>query len=99
MNNLPAGLIAGNILQAGNVPEIVKSAILIAVDLGPNPSITGSLATILWLVALRREGITVSAWSFLKLGTLIMTTALLFAIASLGFAIKPKYTRVGLISY
>jgi len=61
MNNLPAGLIAGNIVQAGHVPEIVKSSILIGVDLGPNLSITGSLATILWLVALRREGITVSA--------------------------------------
>ncbi|MDQ6845506.1 MAG: arsenic transporter, partial [Bacteroidota bacterium] len=83
MNNLPAGLIAGNIVQAGRVPEIVKSSILVGVDLGPNLSITGSLATILWLVALRREGITVSAWSFLKLGALVMTTALLFTIASL----------------
>lgn len=83
MNNLPAGLIAGNAVQASHVPEIVKSSILIGVDLGPNLSITGSLATILWLVALRREGLHVSAWTFLKLGALIMTTALLFAIGSL----------------
>ncbi len=83
MNNLPVGLIAGNAVQAGHVPEIVKSAVLIGVDLGPNLSITGSLATILWLVALRREGQSVSAWSFLKLGLLIMTIALLFAIGSL----------------
>jgi arsenical pump membrane protein len=83
MNNLPAGLIAGNAVQAGHVPEIVKSSILIGVDLGPNLSITGSLATILWLVALRREGQIVSAWTFLKLGSLIMTVALSFAIGSL----------------
>jgi arsenical pump membrane protein len=83
MNNLPAGLIAGNAVQAGHVPEIVKSSILIGVDLGPNLSITGSLATILWLVALRREGQTVSAWTFLKLGFLIMTVALLCAIGAL----------------
>jgi len=83
MNNLPAGLIAGNVVQSGHVPEMVKSAVLIGVDLGPNLSVTGSLATILWLVALRREGITVSAWAFLKLGSLIMTIALLFAIGSL----------------
>ncbi len=83
VNNLPAGLIAGNVVQSGHVPEMVKSAVLIGVDLGPNLSITGSLATILWLVALRREGITVSAWTFLKLGSLIMTIALLFAIGSL----------------
>jgi len=83
MNNLPAGLIAGNAMQAGHMPEMVRSSILIGVDLGPNLSITGSLATILWLVALRREGQNVSAWTFLKLGLLIMTIALLFAIASL----------------
>lgn len=83
MNNLPAGLIAGNVIQAGHAPELVKSAILIGVDLGPNLSITGSLATILWLVALRREGKTVSAWSFLKLGSFIMIIALLFTLASL----------------
>ena len=83
MNNLPAGLIAGNVIQAGHVPEAVKSAVLIGVDLGPNLSITGSLATILWLVALRREGITVSAWSFLKVGFVVMTVALLTALASL----------------
>lgn len=83
MNNLPAGLIAGNAIQTGFVPEIVKGSILIGVDLGPNLSITGSLATILWLVALRREGVNVSAWTFLKLGSIIMTIALLFAIGSL----------------
>jgi arsenical pump membrane protein len=83
MNNLPAGLIAGNVLQAGHVPEMVKSAVLIGVDLGPNLSITGSLATILWLVALRRENQTVSAWTFLKLGSLVMTAALIAALASL----------------
>lgn len=83
MNNLPVGLIAGHVVQGGHVPEIVKSAVLIGVDLGPNLSITGSLATILWLVALRREGQNVSAWTFLKLGALVMTTALIFVIASL----------------
>jgi arsenical pump membrane protein len=83
MNNLPVGLIVGNVMQGGHVPEIVKSSVLIGVDLGPNLSITGSLATILWLVALRREGQSVSAWAFLKLGFLIMTVALLFTIASL----------------
>ncbi len=83
MNNLPVGLITGSVMQGDHIPEIVKSSALIGVDLGPNLSITGSLATILWLVALRREGQSVSAWAFLKLGFLIMTVALLFTIASL----------------
>ncbi|WP_460504042.1 ArsB/NhaD family transporter, partial [Hymenobacter agri] len=83
MNNLPAGLIAGNVMQTAQVPEAVKSAVLIGIDLGPNLSVTGSLATILWLVALRRENITVSAWQFLKLGAVVMTVPLLLSLASL----------------
>ena len=83
LNNLPAGLLAGNVLQTAHVSETVKSAVLIGIDVGPNLSITGSLATILWLVALRRENITVSAWQFLKLGALVMTIPLLLAIGSL----------------
>jgi len=83
MNNLPAGLIAANAVQVAHVPEIVKSSILIGIDLGPNLSITGSLATILWLVALRRENLSVNFLTFLKLGFLIMTPALLLALATL----------------
>jgi arsenical pump membrane protein len=52
-------------------------AVLIGVDLGPNLSVTGSLATILWLIALRREGIAISAWEFLKVGFVVMPLALI----------------------
>jgi arsenical pump membrane protein len=83
MNNLPAGLITGNVLQTAHVSETIKSAMLIGIDLGPNLSVTGSLATILWLVALRRENIEVSAGQFLKLGALVMTVPLLLAVGSL----------------
>jgi len=39
--------------------------------------VTGSLATILWLTALRREEIEVSAWRFLRIGFLVMPAALI----------------------
>ena len=81
VNNLPAGLVAGRVVEIANVPEHVRSAVLIGVDLGPNLSVTGSLATILWLTALRREGINVTTTAFLKLGFLVMTPALLLALA------------------
>ena len=81
VNNLPAGLVAGRVVELAQVPGPVRSAVLIGVDLGPNLSVTGSLATILWLTALRREGQSVSAWAFLKLGVLVMPPALLLAIA------------------
>jgi arsenical pump membrane protein len=83
VNNLPAGLLAGSVVNASHVPRQVASAVLIGVDLGPNLSVTGSLATILWLSALRREDQDMSAWSFLKLGTLVMPPALLLALAGL----------------
>ncbi len=81
-NNLPVGLVAGRVVQIAKVPDHVRSAVLIGVDLGPNLSVTGSLATILWLTALRREGQTVGAWTFLKLGALVMPTALILSIAA-----------------
>ncbi|WP_246258064.1 ArsB/NhaD family transporter [Pararobbsia alpina] len=51
-------------------------------DLGPNFSVTGSLAPILWLTALRRDGIEVPAWSFLKLGVMATLPALAAALAA-----------------
>ena len=83
VNNLPAGLIAGTAVQAAGVPVQVSSAVLIGVDLGPNLSVTGSLATILWLTALRREGVQVRSLDFLKLGALIMPPALALSLAAL----------------
>ena len=82
MNNLPAGLLAGAAMQSAHASPEMTAATLIGVDLGPNLSVTGSLATILWLTALRRENLTVSAWRFLKLGVLVMIPALLGALAA-----------------
>ena len=80
-NNLPAGLLASATLAAAQPSPAISAAVLIGVDLGPNYSVTGSLATILWLVALRREGLDVGAWTFLKFGLLVTTPALLASLA------------------
>jgi arsenical pump membrane protein len=81
-NNLPVGLVAGSVAASDHLPPPVIRAMLIGVDLGPNLSVTGSLATILWLVALRREAIEVSAWRFLRLGLLVTPPALVAAMAA-----------------
>jgi arsenical pump membrane protein len=83
VNNLPAGLVLGTAVQSAAAPSSITGAVLIGVDLGPNLSVTGSLATILWLAALRREGQRVGVWAFLKLGMLIMPPALILALGSL----------------
>jgi len=88
VNNLPLGLLAGATIQAAHVKGLVANAVLIGVDLGPNLSVTGSLATILWLLALRKdsaagtggEKLDVSFWKFLKIGAVAMPLALFAAL-------------------
>ena len=82
MNNLPAGLIASSAVALAHPPPKLVDALLIGVDLGPNLSVTGSLATILWLNALRREGESVGFWRFLKVGVLATPPALGLALAA-----------------
>ncbi len=82
INNLPAGLIASTTINQAQPPKVVIDALLIGVDLGPNLSMTGSLATILWLTAIRREGEDVTFWRFLKVGAVVMPPALALAIGA-----------------
>ncbi len=77
MNNLPVGLMAGAAIRNAHESGLVAHALLIGVDLGPNLSVTGSLATILWLIALRREKVEITAWEFFRLGILAMPLALI----------------------
>ena len=82
MNNLPAGLVASTAVAQAHPPRLVVDGLLIGVDLGPNLSITGSLATILWLQAIRREGEDVGFWRFLKVGAVAMPLALIAALGA-----------------
>lgn len=88
VNNLPSGLISGAAVKAAAASGTLRHALLIGVDLGPNLSVTGSLATILWLIAIRREGEEIGFWKFLKWGALIMPPAL--ALAVLASLIGPQ---------
>ena len=88
VNNLPLGLIAGSTLQSAHITGPIAHAVMIGVDLGPNLSITGSLATILWLIALRKEKLEVTFWHFLKIGAVAMPIAL---VAALGGSILMQF--------
>ncbi len=94
VNNLPLGLVAGATVRAASPGALLTHAILVGVDLGPNLSVTGSLATILWLLALREphspaggseraDKVQVSFLDFLRVGAIAMPVALLAAIAGL----------------
>jgi arsenical pump membrane protein len=84
-NNLPVGLILGTLTHGSPLPPRIVGAMLVGVDLGPNLSVTGSLATLLWLVALRREGQNISAWKFLAVGSCVMPPALIAALGGVSW--------------
>jgi arsenical pump membrane protein len=46
-------------------------------DLGPNLTTIGSLATVLWLLILRRQGIDVSGLDYFKVGVIVTPIMLL----------------------
>jgi arsenical pump membrane protein len=86
INNLPTGLIGAAAVKAAHGTLLMHAAVLLGINLGPNLSVTGSLATILWLMALQRENIQISGWKFLRTGFVIMPPALLLAVVVLAFA-------------
>ncbi len=80
INNLPAGVIARYALRAHGIAPHVAHAVLVGIDLGPNLSISASLATLLWVMMLRREGIEVNAWRFLAIGAAVTIPSLALAL-------------------
>lgn len=83
INNLPVGLLARFALDGLHQHAAFVQAVVAGIDLGPNLSISGSLATLLWLSALRREGVQIGFWSFLRMGAIVMPAALLLTILAL----------------
>lgn len=82
MNNLPVGLAGGAALRP--TPQL-SHAVLIGVNIGPNLSVTGSLATILWLMTLRRENVDMTRAQFFKTGLVVMPAALICSLIALWF--------------
>jgi arsenical pump membrane protein len=83
INNLPMGLIGATAVHAAHSSMMMHAAVLLGINLGPNLSITGSLATILWLDALRRENVQVTGGQFLRTGAILMPCAMIVALLPL----------------
>ena len=79
INNVPMTLVMTSTLE--HLPTTPEPALIYATifgaDLGPNLTIVGSLATMLWLVILRRKGLEISAKQYFKLGLLFVLPSLL----------------------
>jgi arsenical pump membrane protein len=80
INNLPVGVIARYALRGHGISPHIAHAVLVGVDLGPNLSVSASLATLLWLMMLRRDGIEVNAWRFLAIGAMVTLPSLVLSL-------------------
>jgi arsenical pump membrane protein len=67
-NNLPVGLNLGEVMPALHASAQTSAAALIGVNLGPNATVNGSLATVLWLTIVRRADVDVSPLAFARVG-------------------------------
>ena len=83
INNLPVGLNLGETLPAMHATTHMAEAALVGVNLGPNATVNGSLATLLWLGIVRRAHIAVSPLAFARLGVLATVPALVAALVLL----------------
>jgi arsenical pump membrane protein len=86
LNNLPAALVAASAL--GGLPSGIErsdlaAAVIVGVNLGPNLTTIGSVATMLWLVLVRQRGMQVSALTYFRVGILTTVPALLAAVVGL----------------
>jgi arsenical pump membrane protein len=75
-NNLPVGLELGRFVAGAHPPTPLASAALLGVNIGPNFSVNGSLATVLWLAIVHRAGVRVSPLQFAAVGALATPIAL-----------------------
>lgn len=79
-NNLPVALFVRSAATGATLSPRLLHAALVAIDLGPTLLVTGSLASLLWLVTLRRAGLSVTPWQFFRLATGVAIPALLCAL-------------------
>ena len=79
VNNLPVGLDLGRYVGAAHPPAALSAAALVGVNVGPNLTANGSLATLLWLAILRREGVAIGPLRFAAVGIVAAPLALIAA--------------------
>jgi arsenical pump membrane protein len=85
INNLPAVLVLLPVAAPSGAGAVL--AVLLGVNIGPNLTYTGSLATLLWRRVLRRQGAGPSLREFTRLGLLTVPAGLVIAVLALWAAL------------
>jgi arsenical pump membrane protein len=92
VNNVPMTVMAingvGPLLESGEASVSVVYAALIGTNVGPNLTIVGSLATLIWLSIVRDRGIEIGARDYLKVGAVATPFILLAAVFGLWLSLQ-----------
>jgi arsenical pump membrane protein len=83
LNNHPMALLGALALERSGGDHTAVMAALIGGDLGPRLLPIGSLAGLLWLAILRRQGVTISFVQFVRIGLVVTPPALIVSVAVL----------------
>jgi len=83
VNNIPAALLARSVLQQSHAHAPLVYAALLGTNIGPNLTLSGSLATLLVLTSARKKGEDIRALDFFKVGLLVTPLTLLTAVLAL----------------
>ncbi len=92
INNVPMTVVAaraiGPLLAQGTLRPATAYAALLGADIGPNLTIVGSLATLIWLAIVRDRGMDVSLRDYLRVGLLATPPTLLAAAIGLWLSLR-----------
>ena len=87
VNNLPATLLLLSVLGP-HAPVAVLLAVLLGVNIGPNLTYVGSLATLLWRRVLHRHDAAPGHKDFTVLGVLTVPACLVASVTALWLALQ-----------
>jgi len=92
VNNLPGVLVFVSGAEAGGVPRTLQEPFLFGAlagaDLGPNLTPVGALSTMLWLAIVRRRGVEVTAWDFMRIGLVVAPLTILAALLLIALSFR-----------
>jgi arsenical pump membrane protein len=92
LNNLPMMLVALDALRplisGGQLGAEAIYATVVGTGVGPNLTVVGSLATLIWLSIVRGKGVEVTAWDYLKVGAISTPPILLASALGLWFLLR-----------
>ncbi len=92
LNNLPTMLLAldasGPLVSGGQLSQAAVYATVVGTGVGPNLTVVGSLATLIWLSVVRGKGVEVTAKDYLKVGLIATPPILVAASAGLWLSLR-----------